>query len=813
MYNSGNGYGLSSAQVAALTKAGLDLSTLALVRALVSASAASTTGSASAKLALVEKLYDLWSALSLAGLSALTIDSGVTSGFADITAQIVAACAATGDIGGAGGAAVINQERGFVVHTGVYADEHGNWTDDKELAEDLGLTEITYTVANNNYHWLTQSATFKSPDYLISANAGFIMTSATYEALSDAFAAATPYLANYSSASATARGSGVTSALCSADLMRNVASALAAKYPDLMPELHFTAGNVYGAKELTYQDIIDDAANPANTFTGGGPNGMVDSGKGLVVTTGVYVGANGNFTNESDVAAAFGMSEISIMVSANNYSTYRIRYRIGAGAWTVYNLTAPAKDLQSLAAEMSTIVRSMISNTQAGAPATIQPGQISTTQAMIPPLSVPAFNANRIFDPATPTPQPHDRNAANSPEWFLQVDITVAGTTSKVVLPPANPPLAPTANLNTIASTLTENLRQQLYQLQLAATTIPNGFNGVGKILRETAAPHSGPETEEEVEGLKAEDIWHEGSPAQTVTTQGIIDKTKRAFLVASAGTDYYNASGISNFGAWALASAINHNPSSQFWAMVQSHDSNGNKADMVYIFAKDGGDLNKLLACDVADGDVASRAALDAIEFENTETSTMNQSGTNLSLGGQYWGKFKPIQTRAGQGKEVWNLTIHGRDVGKERDLWIAAVSDGVNEIATPGLSGDIINGLDRYSFVEIQNAANGDWAGAEVRTQSSAQEALDALNSAMERKDKVRADLGALQNRLENTMTNLEIQVESLQASESRISDIDVATEMTEFVRNQVLAQAAVSMLSQANSLPQMALSLLNG
>jgi flagellin len=162
--------------------------------------------------------------------------------------------------------------------------------------------------------------------------------------------------------------------------------------------------------------------------------------------------------------------------------------------------------------------------------------------------------------------------------------------------------------------------------------------------------------------------------------------------------------------------------------------------------------------------------------------------------------------------GKEVWNLTINGRDVGKERDLWIAAVTDGKNEISTPGLDSGIINGLDRHSFVEIQNADNGPWAGAEVRTQSSAQEALDAVNGAMERKDKVRADIGALQNRLENTITNLEIQMEALQASESRISDVDVATEMTEFVRNQVLAQAAVSMLSQANSLPQMALSLLN-
>ena len=88
-----------------------------------------------------------------------------------------------------------------------------------------------------------------------------------------------------------------------------------------------------------------------------------------------------------------------------------------------------------------------------------------------------------------------------------------------------------------------------------------------------------------------------------------------------------------------------------------------------------------------------------------------------------------------------------------------------------------------------------------------------MDAINEAIISKDKIRANLGALQNRLQNTVTNLQIQAENLQASESRISDVDVATEMTEFVRNQIKSQAAVAMLSQANSLPQMAMQLING
>jgi flagellin len=291
--------------------------------------------------------------------------------------------------------------------------------------------------------------------------------------------------------------------------------------------------------------------------------------------------------------------------------------------------------------------------------------------------------------------------------------------------------------------------------------------------------------------------------PEKTTTTQepGFIDSSKKVVQVANNNSD------VSYFTASALASAINHNSNSQFWAMVQRTNSNGQSADMVYIFTKEGGNYNDLLACDVADSDTNSRAALSAVSFENVLKGDMHQAGTTFTLGGEHWGTMKPIQTKSELGNQVWNVTLNGRDVGKERDLWIA--NEG--EIHTPGLTDGIINGMDRNSFVEIQNAADGPWKGAEVRTQSSAQEALDAITESINTKDKIRADLGALQNRLENTMTNLTVQAENLQASESRISDVDVATEMTEFTRNNVLSQAATSMLAQANSLSQLALSLL--
>ena len=115
--------------------------------------------------------------------------------------------------------------------------------------------------------------------------------------------------------------------------------------------------------------------------------------------------------------------------------------------------------------------------------------------------------------------------------------------------------------------------------------------------------------------------------------------------------------------------------------------------------------------------------------------------------------------------------------------------------------------------SALGVGNQADINAAAYTVSTQAAAQKALDGINEAIISKDKIRAHLGATQNRLENTISNLQIQAENLQAAESRISDVDVASEMTEFVRNQVLTQAAVAMLSQANSLPQMALQLIGG
>ena len=96
-------------------------------------------------------------------------------------------------------------------------------------------------------------------------------------------------------------------------------------------------------------------------------------------------------------------------------------------------------------------------------------------------------------------------------------------------------------------------------------------------------------------------------------------------------------------------------------------------------------------------------------------------------------------------------------------------------------------------------------------IDLQTSAAAAIDSIRDAVAVINNLRASLGASQNRLEHTITNLNVTSENLQASESRIRDLDIASEMVKFTRNQIMVQAGTAMLAQANTVPQAVLQLL--
>jgi flagellin len=215
------------------------------------------------------------------------------------------------------------------------------------------------------------------------------------------------------------------------------------------------------------------------------------------------------------------------------------------------------------------------------------------------------------------------------------------------------------------------------------------------------------------------------------------------------------------------------------------------------------------------------------------TGTTALTLSGSHLTGGGT---KVLTAEAWWDETNQEYELEI-SMDVGGEshqiRIFTLTSLSGGGSVINGTTLGGSLgylgtlttnysgTNTVNNYAstdqdaeWTEAQNGSgNTDWDGRDIRTQSAAQKALAQLDAAINRKDIRRAELGAFANRLANTITNLQIQAENLQAAESRISDVDVAWEMTEFMRNQILAQAATAMLAQANSLPQLALTLLGG
>lgn len=119
-----------------------------------------------------------------------------------------------------------------------------------------------------------------------------------------------------------------------------------------------------------------------------------------------------------------------------------------------------------------------------------------------------------------------------------------------------------------------------------------------------------------------------------------------------------------------------------------------------------------------------------------------------------------------------------------------------------------------DRISFDSAGNKATLDALGLDTidyTSKEGAQTAIERMDMAQNTVNGIRANLGALQNRLNSTVTNLGVQEENLTAANSRIRDTDVASATAEMTRNNILLQAATATLAQANSKDQLALKLL--
>ena len=121
--------------------------------------------------------------------------------------------------------------------------------------------------------------------------------------------------------------------------------------------------------------------------------------------------------------------------------------------------------------------------------------------------------------------------------------------------------------------------------------------------------------------------------------------------------------------------------------------------------------------------------------------------------------------------------------------------------------------NAADKQLTFSISSVRKSDLGltSLSLATQSDAQTALTTIDTAIDTVNTIRGDIGANMNRLSYAQANLQTAIENLTASESVIRDVDMAMEMSNFTKNQILQQAGVAMLAQANSLPQAVLSLL--
>ena len=162
--------------------------------------------------------------------------------------------------------------------------------------------------------------------------------------------------------------------------------------------------------------------------------------------------------------------------------------------------------------------------------------------------------------------------------------------------------------------------------------------------------------------------------------------------------------------------------------------------------------------------------------------------------------------KSRATTDEEYNAATIHYDESTKKYGIKLTGLWGSTeNDVA---VSFSVANGsLVTANWVETA----GTGSKISIADSTSAVGALNTLGEAIQAKDVFRAQMGYLMNRLESAISVIDIQAENLLSAESRISDVDVATEMASMTKSQVLAQAGISMLAQANTMPQMALSLL--
>lgn len=222
---------------------------------------------------------------------------------------------------------------------------------------------------------------------------------------------------------------------------------------------------------------------------------------------------------------------------------------------------------------------------------------------------------------------------------------------------------------------------------------------------------------------------------------------------------------------------------------------------------------ISQQFRADIAGYKVASRNTAEASSLLQVAEGALDQIGNMLT-------RLKELATQASSANAGSNLDKLNAEA--------EALIDEIDRIATSTeyAGTALLDGtFTTQTFqVGVENATNnqisvdlGDAQAAtlgvdaiDLTSAAGAQTALDLVDTAIGTVTDLRGDIGAVQNRLAYTASNLAVTIENVQAAESVIRDVDMASEMTTFTKNQILLQAGTAMLAQANLAPQQVLAL---
>ncbi|WP_010648152.1 flagellin Hag [Oceanobacillus massiliensis] len=218
---------------------------------------------------------------------------------------------------------------------------------------------------------------------------------------------------------------------------------------------------------------------------------------------------------------------------------------------------------------------------------------------------------------------------------------------------------------------------------------------------------------------------------------------------------------------------------------------------------------------------EMASKNAQDGISLIQTAEGALNETHSILQrmreLAVQSSNDTNTTSDREQLQAEVNQLAGALNDISSDTEFNTKKLLDGSLSGSGSALTFHVGANKDQNITIEISAmdaealSVSGTSGGINISTQTAANTAISGIQTAIDKVSEERSKLGAVQNRLDHTINNLGTSAENITAAESRIRDVDMAKEMMEFTKNNILSQAAQSMLAQANQQPQGVLQLL--